>query len=190
MLEHFLVTYGLFAVFFFSVVEGGDVTLLVVGSIAHLGFIDLTHGIIVGAIGCVVGDCIWYWIGRTCSDWVNQKPVYHRADSWINRITSRVGMWEIVAARFVYGTRIASMVYWGTKKAMFPRFVLYDLIGCSLWSTLIVSAGYFLTGSIKMLTGEVRRIEIWLLIALICALGVFLIYRTLTKRWLKTMTQE
>jgi membrane protein DedA with SNARE-associated domain len=190
MLEHFLLKYGLFAVFFFSVVEGGDITLLLVGFIAHLGFFDVIHGIIVGAIGCVVGDCIWYWIGRKFSDWANEKPIYHRADSWIKRITSRIGMWEIVAARFVYGTRIASMIYWGTKKAMFPRFLAFDLLGCALWSTLLVSAGYFLTGSITMLLGKVRRIEIWLLIALICALVVFLIYRALTKRLLKTMTQE
>lgn len=97
-------------------------------------------------------------------------------------LAQRFGVWEIIAARFVYGTRIASVLFWGIQKLPFVRFAALDLIGCALWAIVFSSLGYFLSGSAAVLIGEVRRIEIWLLVAVAAIAFFFLLSRYLLRR--------
>ena len=59
-----------------------------------------------------MGDSAWYGLGRLRGPRFRGK-VLPRVGPTIERLAQQLGPWELVAARFVYGTKAASMVFWG-----------------------------------------------------------------------------
>src|SRR5690349_7764805 len=129
--EEFLVRYGAVAVVLGAMLEG-DLSIVMAGVVAHLGYLSLATALEAAWLGAFIGDSLWYALGRVRADAIKRSGVYRRAAPLIGRLVARLGDREIVLARFVYGTRIASMFYWGVHRLPFARFALLDLIGCLL----------------------------------------------------------
>lgn len=177
-MESILIRYGLAAVFLGGALEG-DVTFTLAGGLVQLGLLHLPSAIAVGTLGALTGDCTWYWLGRSGSARIHNSRVYRRAEPIASRMASRLGAWEILVARFIFGARTASCVFWGSRRLSFARFVVIDLIGCLIWSSLLITLGRLLSHSATTLVGEVRRIELWLLATLILSVSAFLILRVI-----------
>ncbi|MGH7894409.1 MAG: DedA family protein [Candidatus Binatia bacterium] len=173
--------FGLPAVFVGACLEG-DVVLLVGGVLAHLGLLDVRGVLALGLAGLVVSDLVWFGIGRWHADWLQSTRTYRRAAPIVERLAGRAGSLQIVVARVVYGTRVASMVFWGAHGLGLPRFVVLDVIGCTLWSTGFVALGYFLSDSAARLIGDVQRIEHWLAGALVLSIAVVGAIRLIERR--------
>jgi membrane-associated protein len=103
----------------------------------------------------------------------------------IQFLSGKYGAWEILAARFVYGTRTVSMIYWGVRKLKFLHFFLFDFVGCILWATLLIALGYFLSQSAAAIIGKVKRIEVWLLAALLLSAVFFVCRRYFAQLYLR-----
>ena len=171
-METLLIKYGLAAVFIGGALEG-DATFILTGVVVHLGLLNLPASIAVGTVGAFAGDCFWYSFGRSGSARIVNSRTYRRAAPTADRLARRFGPWEIVAARFIFGARIASIVFWGIRKLSFAKFALIDLISCLLWVSLLISLGRLLSHTATLLIGEARRIEMWLLGALLLSVAAF-----------------
>ena len=97
-------------------------------------------------------------------------------------MTGRLGAAQLLVTRFVYGTKSASMLFWGLHGLSFPRFLLYDAVGCLLGAGLFVGLGYLVSGSAAALLGRVRRVELWLVGALIVGIVLVALIDRLAKR--------
>lgn len=183
-MEAFIARYGLLAVLVGAAVEG-DVTLILAGVTAHLGLLRFPVAIGVGILGGMLADCVCYSLGRRRAAAMSNAGAYRRVAHLIERLAERLGPWEIVIARFVYGTRIASMVLWGMQRLPFGRFVVLDLLGCTLWAVVLGGLGFVFSGSVEALIGRVRRMEIWLLFALVFTGSAVLIVRGLMRCWVR-----
>ena len=161
-LEDLIIRFGLVAVFFGSALEG-DVILLLTGVTAHLGLLNLPLALGVGAAGCFVGDTIWFTIGRRKSEAIRATRMYRGVGPTVERVANRLGPWQIVGARFIYGTRTATMLYWGIHRLSYARFVLVDAVGCVVWAGLLGALGYWASSGAAALLGEIKQIEVWLL---------------------------
>ena len=75
------------------------------------------------AAGSLLGDCAWYWLGRLRGPRFRAGRLYRRVGRRIERLARRFGVWQLLLARFVYGTKNASMVFWGLQGSPFGRFV-------------------------------------------------------------------
>jgi len=157
----------------------GDFTLILAGVVAHLGIFEFWLAVAAGAVGSFVGDSAWYALGRLRGPRFREGKLYERVGHRIERLAQRMGPWELVAARFVYGTKAASMVFWGLNGLSLPRFLLIDALGCALGALVFGSLGYLLSGSATALMGHVKRFELWLLGAAVAGVViVFIIDRT------------
>jgi len=179
--EALLVRYGLLAVVLGAAVEG-DISIVMAGVVAHLGFFPPRHAVTCAALGAFLGDCAWYWLGRSHAATVRATRVYTRAAPVIERLAARLGPWEIVLARFVYGARIASMFFWGVHGLGFVRFAALDALGCALSASVLVGLGYALSGGAVALVGRVRRAERWLAVFLVVTVALALTIRALFRR--------
>ncbi len=176
--------YGLLAVFCAATIEG-DLTLILAGVVAHLGLFDLGPAIVAGILGNLVGDTAWYLLGRSHARRIRQSRLYERVGPTIERLAHRLGNWQLLAARVVYGTRNASMLFWGLHGLRFGRFVAIDLLGCALWSSLFAGLGFLLSGSAAAIVGRVRRVELYLGAAVVVAAIVVYLVNRLARRELE-----
>ncbi len=90
--------------------------------------------------------------------------------------------WEIVLARFVYGTRFASMFFWGIRGLAWVRFAALDLVGGLLGALILVTLGFALSQSATAVLGEVERVEKRLLGGAVVAAAVVLGFNALGRR--------
>jgi membrane protein DedA with SNARE-associated domain len=165
-IDSLIVRYGLLAVFLGAATEG-DATLLLTGVAAHLGLLGLPAALTVGALGGFAGDIALFGAGRQRAAAIRRSFLYKRTGPVIERFVDRIGVWQIAVARFVYGTRIATMLFWGVRGLRFWRFVAIDLAGCALWAVAVGGVGYLASNSAAAMLGRVRRIRLWLLGALL-----------------------
>ena len=177
-LQELLIRYGLIAVLIGSAFEG-DFSLILAGVVSHLGIFPFWLAVGAGTLGSLVGDSLWYGFGRFRGPKFREGKLYRRVGPTIDRLARQLGPWELLAARFVYGTKAASMLFWGLHGLSLPRFLLIDAIGCVLGSLVFTGIGYLLSGSAQVLLGHVRRVQLWLLGVVIAgAVLVYLINRT------------
>ena len=175
-MEELIARFGLVAVFIGAALEG-DVVLILGGVSAHLGLMKLPLAMAVGAAGCFTGDLAWHLVGRHRSVAIRESRVYRAVGPTVERVASRIGPWQITTSRVLYGTRIATMLYWGVRRLSLSKFVLIDLVGCVVWATLLGAAGYGASSGAMLLIGEVKRLEVWLLGAVAASVLVLLTIR-------------
>jgi membrane protein DedA with SNARE-associated domain len=172
-LEGLVLRHGLAAVFVGSAFEG-DFTLILGGVGAHLGYFPFPLAVLAGTVGSLLGDLAWYGLGRLRGPRFRAGRFYRRVGHRIESLARRLGPAQLLAARFVYGTKAASMLFWGLHGLSLPKFLLVDSIGAALGATVFTGLGYLVSGSATLLLGRVRRVQLWLLGALV--VGVLLVF--------------
>ncbi len=180
-IQELIIRHGLLAVLLGSAFEG-DFTLILAGVVAHLGFFPFPLAVAVGALGSFIGDSIWYGLGRFRGPRFRAGPLYRRVGPRVQRLADRFGPWQLLLARFVYGTKAASMVFWGLHDLKFRRFGPIDALGCVLGSAVFTGLGYLVSGSATLLLGRVRRVQLWLLGAVLVGAVLVLVIHLTAKR--------
>src|SRR5919197_1997256 len=155
-LEELVIRYGLFAVFLGSAFEG-DFTLILAGVVSHLGIFQFPHALLAGTLGTFLGDSCWYLLGRFRGRRFRAGALYRRVGPKVERLARRIGPWELVACRFIYGTKAASMVFWGLHDLPLRRFAPFDLLGAGVAAGVFATLGYLVSDSATALLGRVRR---------------------------------
>ena len=176
--------FGLLAVFVGTALEG-DGSMILAGVLAHLGFFGLPAAMAVGGGGAVITDLVCYGIGRNRADAIRRTRLYRRAGAAVERLAQRVGPWEVPLSRFVYGTRVGSMFFWGMQGLSFGRFVVLDVIGCAAWAVALGTLGFVSSASATALLGRVKRVERWVLLAIVLTALTVIVVRMLVRRRLR-----
>lgn len=175
-MEQLLIRYGIFAVFFGSMVEG-DAMPVMSGLVAHLGYFRLWEALVASIGGMFIGDCLWYWLGRGFGPKIEKTKFYQKHLPKAERFVGKIGIWQILAARVVYGTRNVTMLFWGVKKLNFVEFAAIDLLGCLLWGAILALLGYFLSFSAEKIIGDIKEFEFGVLLLIILVIILILLIK-------------
>ncbi|MCX8071675.1 MAG: DedA family protein [Candidatus Binatia bacterium] len=176
-LEDLLAKYGLFAAYLGSVFEG-DTVMILAGGLARYGLLYWPASWAMGTLGAVTADSLCFYLG--CSG---------RRTKWASRFAvtkhriSGYGPWAITVARLIPGARVASMLFWGANGLAFSRFLLFDVLGCSLWAATFMACGWALAAQVENLLPKVARIEHRLIVLLAGAVITLLAWRLLLRGW-------
>ncbi len=184
-LQHFLMTYGYWAVLLFVAIESIGIpfpgeTMLLVAAI----YAGTTHKlsiwlvILAAASGAILGDNIGFWIGRE-----GGYRLIHRYGRYIrlNERRLKVGVYlfrkhggkVVFFGRFVAVLRAWAAFLAGVSRMPWPRFLLFNALGGIIWATLYGLGGYLLGDQIRRLTGPVGTTTIILAVVIIIASIVF-----------------
>jgi len=184
-LQHFLSTYGYWAVFFFVAIEStgipfpGETMLLLAaidaGITHHLSILLV---IVAAASGAILGDNIGFWVGREGGFRLLRR--YGRY-LHLNESRLKVGLYlfhkhggkVVFFGRFVAVLRAWAAFLAGTNRMPWPRFLPFNALGGISWATIYGLGGYLLGDNINRLTGPVGIIFIVLAVLIIIASVVF-----------------
>src|SRR5258708_39127969 len=104
--------YGLWAVFFGTMIEG-DLTLLLAGVLARGGVFTFGEALLVGTAGGFVGDSLSYLIGARFRNRARTLSIFLKARPRIEKLIDRFGVSSAFIVKYVYGLRTASALFSG-----------------------------------------------------------------------------
>lgn len=161
-MREFLTTYGLWAVFLLALVEN-DVAFIALGVALKLGdtggqppALHAWAALPLAILGALCHDSAWYALGYLNSSAIKASRVYRRVGPTVERLAARFGAWEIFIARFIYGTRTPSAVFWGIQHLPYARFAGVEILALTLWGSLLVTVGYHFTSLALRIIGTVE----------------------------------
>ncbi|MBA3442568.1 MAG: DedA family protein [Pyrinomonadaceae bacterium] len=180
-MEEFLIRYGLAAVALLAIIEG-DVVLILAGVIAHLGQFGLVPAIVTAGLGSLIGDTVFYFIGRNRARVIRESGLYQRMGPAAERLADRFGIWQLFAMRLVWGMRMATLLLCGVRGLPFWRFILLDGLSCLVWASVLCTLGYLLSESAEWLIGGVKQVEMWISGATLACILMYLALRRFAQK--------
>jgi membrane protein DedA with SNARE-associated domain len=183
-MEDFLKHYGLLAVFLCALIEN-DVTFILAGAVCEWGTMEPVSAVAAGILGAIGHDSIWFAVGHRSSEAIRRSSVYQRVGPLVEGLAHRVGPWQLFIARFFYGTRNPSLLFWGVHRLSIAKFLGIELLALTVWGSMMTALGYFLSDRAMQIMGHVKKIEHLLLGGLAIFLLTYFIGRLFTRRAVK-----
>jgi len=160
MLESLVTDYGYPVIVIGTFLEGETIMILG-GLVSHLGYLSLKWVVACGFCGALMGDQFWFFIGRR-----HGKALLARRPAWQGRVQPVFRRLErhqnlvIAGFRFVYGFRLITPVAIGMSAVPYGRFLTFNIIGTTIWTATIASAGYFFGRAVESVLGDLKRYEL------------------------------
>jgi membrane protein DedA with SNARE-associated domain len=168
--------YGLWAVFFGTMIEG-DLTLLFAGVLARAGLFTFEEAFAVGMAGGFVGDSLSYMIGARFRGKARSWHFFIRARPRVENLMRRFGVLSVFIVKYVYGLRTTSAIFCGLAHFGFLKFAALTLVSCAVWVGVLAGLGFTFATGIEKLVGDLKRIQIILLVVVIIVATVYVISR-------------
>ncbi|MBI3497784.1 MAG: DedA family protein [Proteobacteria bacterium] len=134
---------GYLAIFVTTFFEGETIQIFA-GWAAHKGLLSFPLVVLAGFTGTLVGDQLYYWLGRRFG-----RPLMHRFPWLEQRSEPALGMlrrydnWFILGFRFVYGVRNIAPFACGVAGIGVLRYTVLNTVAAAIWATSFCTVGYF-----------------------------------------------
>ncbi|WP_088042177.1 VTT domain-containing protein [Bacillus sp. EAC] len=145
----------------------GDSLIFTAGAIAAQGSLNIYVLLVLLIIAASLGDTLNYFIGRT----IGLKVLNNKKMKLINvkyiqdtqEFYNRKGSKFIVLARFIPIIRTFAPFVAGIGKMNYSKFITYNILGATLWVSLMVLIGFFF-GNISLVKNHFGLLTIGIII--------------------------
>ncbi len=183
----FLLRHGYWVVFVSVLVEQiglplpSTPVLMAMGALAGLGRISFLPAFGLGMLASLIGDCLWYWMGRKRGYSVLNLlcRISLEPDSCVRRtenIFSRLGAGSLVFAKFVPGLGTAAPPLAGLFRMPMWLFLLSDAAGAAVWLGAYTLLGYLLREQLEKAADYAMRFGKWAGIGIIGLLAAYILW--------------
>lgn len=186
----YLVQWGYLGIFA-GVILGGEILLLAAGFFASIGIFKLYYVIPLAVFGTILGDTIWYIMGRTgrkikyLNGTLEKKVGVEKIKKFEDKL-KRHTVKTILLIRLVYGFRAIVLIMAGITKINFFKYLLLNIIGTFIWASIFTFLGYFFGQSIIFVQSLVQNIIIFITIVvalfIVIMAIIILIKRSVAKK--------
>jgi len=169
---------GLFFGFFLP----GDSLLVTAGILAAAGQLDIVWLLVFPTIAAIVGDQTGYVIGRTAGSALSDRyPKFRKHLERAHDFYEKHGTKTIVIARFVPVIRTFVPAVAGAAKMKYHSFVVYNIVGGTLWVFSTTLLGYVVGSAIPNVDKYLH---------LVIGIVIFLSVIPIMVEWYKHRTQS
>lgn len=123
----------------------GDSLIFVLGALAASGDINLFAITIILMVAATTGNIVNYQIGYFVGPKVFSNKIPFLKQEYLLRTHNfyeKYGAQTIIIARFMPIIRTFAPFVAGIGRMSYPRFLLYNAVGCVAWVGLFIAAGY------------------------------------------------
>ncbi|AUX69933.1 alkaline phosphatase [Porphyrobacter sp. HT-58-2] len=138
-----------------------------------------------GTLGAVLGNWVWYWIGRVVG-YERFKPLIDRWGRWLTldwaEVEKIVGVFKrfdsaiIFWARFLPQVRTMISLPAGMAIMSQLRFLVWTLLGTGVWNAVLIGAGYILRNEFSQFDDYYG----WVAVVMIAGVVALYLYRVVT----------
>jgi membrane protein DedA with SNARE-associated domain len=161
--------------------------LLAAGALAGTARLNLAASLFLCVFAAVSADSIWYGLGRLKGIKVLQYicKVSLQPDSCVRRTEgafSKQGARSLLVAKFVPGLGTVAAPLAGVFQMRWRRFLLFDVFGALLWSSVYLGIGFVFSEQIERVAEHALRLGTGLLVLLIGLLASYIAYRFIARQ--------
>ena len=168
-LEHFIDTYGYWAILVGTFLEGETIVVLG-GFAAYRGYLSLPWVLLVAFSGTLCIDQILFYLGRNFGIKIlGRRPSWQIRVDRVQRLLIKYQTWLIFMFRFLYGLRTVTPFVLGMSLVSKRRFVLLNALGASVWAIALGVGGYLFGQALEALLGDLKRYDVKILGAMAMA---------------------
>ena len=163
-IEALLQTYGYYALFIGTFLEG-ETILVLAGFLAHQGYMELRWVILLAFLGSLSGDTLVFHIGRWKGRaFLARRPHWDKRAAHVQRALDKYQIYAVLSFRFFYGLRNFTPFVIGSTGFSPKRFFLLNAAGAAIWAVVVGSGGYIFGEAISLFFEDVRKYVLWLLL--------------------------
>jgi membrane protein DedA with SNARE-associated domain len=182
-------TYGYLGIFLAMAIEScciplpSELTMPLAGFLAYQNRLNLAGDTFAGALGCVAGSIVAYWIGATGGRalllrYGRYVLISHRDADRADEFFARHGDITIFLTRLLPIVRTFISLPAGITRMNFTKFVIYTFLGSLLWCFALAYAGYKLGQHWKDVGSTLHQYDALVIVVAVILVGMFL-YRHL-----------
>lgn len=126
---------------------GGEVILIPFAFLSAQGFVSWPILGMAGFLGTYATDTFWFFVGRGVRF---GKILEHRfaqntvsvIHDTVERLSRGSPMLSLIFAKFIFGTRILTILHVSRKNVSTQKFLYYNAVAVLLWIFVIIPIGY------------------------------------------------
>ena len=179
---------------FLGGVFGGEETIILISMLAAQGFITFWNVFIFSFLGTILADSIWFFFGKTFLWEKIKKRKYF--SKWFDKVAfiidNTVRDYHFLAllfTKFLYGTRLITIMYLSREKMTFLKFSFYNAIVTFIWTAVIVPLGWFAGKGVTIIIEVLKNVQLAIIALIIFAIGFYLIRVWINKRLIGEQNQ-
>ena len=161
--------------------------LLAAGALAGAGKMNVAWAILLGFVACLIGDLIWYYLGRYRGRQVLGLlcRISLEPDSCVRRTEDffiRHGMRSLIFAKFIPGLSTVTPALAGLFDVNIGRFFLYNGLGALLWTVAFVMPGYLFSNRLERVAAHAARFGSSAVVLVAALLALYVMYKYIHRR--------
>lgn len=167
-----------FPALFFGGFFFGETVIIPAAFLAGQDILSLTEVFWVTYLGTVIADTLWFFAGPSLFRFAHRfERIAAKSEAVIKKVDILYGdqpFRALLVSKFVYGTRVLTVIYLSFKQISAARFLILNLLGTFVWLTAIVAIGWLAGKSIVNLIPILSDVKyaLLLVVALIVLLKV------------------
>jgi membrane protein DedA with SNARE-associated domain/rhodanese-related sulfurtransferase len=164
-------------------------TLLAAGALAAAGRLNIALVVAVSPLCLLLGDVLWFFLGRRFGESILSTlcRISLERDVCIRKTQdsfSHHGLNALLVSRFVPGLSTLASPMAGATGKPFSSFLVYDLLGSALYSTLYIALGYIFSDQLDHLVRIITGAGLELTFVLGAIAGIYILFKVATRFWL------
>ena len=180
-----LIRYGYLVVFGSVLAEQiglpfpSEPVLLAAGGLIGAGRLGPGAVLIAAALASLIGDTVWYWIGRAGGPrvlgWLCRLSL--EPDTCVRRtqgMFGRHGARSLVVAKFVPGLSTVAPPLAGIARMPLRDFLAFSAIGGVVWAAAYLAVGWVFSAQLEMVVEAMDELGSWALALLVAAVGGYI----------------
>lgn len=180
-----LITYGYVILFPITVIEG-PVATIIGGFLASLGYFNLTIIFVIAFVGDIVGDLIYYALGR----WGTKRIASRGKFLWIkiehakkleSHFEKHAGK-TLLFGKWTHSVGGAILLAAGMSKMPLKKFVLFNVIGSLPKVLIFLLLGYYFGSAYQLINKYFEFASMAILIVIVLIVAIYLLVRNLRKK--------
>jgi len=130
-----------FGAFFF-----GETVIITAAFLAGQGIWSVYTVFILAFFGTIISDSLWFLFGQSIlhviTRWKRGRKKVHELEKEEVPLKKHTPFFVLLFIKFLYGTRILTIIYLSSRKMSFWLFTLFNAIGTTIWLIVMISIGW------------------------------------------------